>query len=138
MDPSPGADLMTNAENPPALSDLEREVMEQVWSASEEVSVRDVLNGINEANEKQRAYTTLMTILSRLEAKGMVTKRRKSKSDLFTPVLSRSDYLESRAKVEVDALVGEYGEIARALFVREIEDTDPDAAKKLKKLIDKS
>ena len=79
-----------------------------------------------------------MTILSRLEAKGMVTKRRKSKCDLFTPVLSRSDYLESRAKVEVDALVGEYGEIARALFVREIEDTDPDAAKKLKKLIDKS
>ena len=26
---------MTNAENPPALSDLEREVMEQVWSAPE-------------------------------------------------------------------------------------------------------
>lgn len=120
--------------DPPALSDLERQVMEQVWGSTGDVTVRQIVDRINAESDKERAYTTLMTIMSRLESKGMVTKKKRSRSDLFSPTIGRQEYVESRAKVEVDALVGEYGEIARALFLREIEESDPAAAEKLRRL----
>lgn len=125
---------MAKDPTPPALSELERTAMDQVWAADHEVSVREVLDGINASSSKERAYTTVMTIMSRLQAKTMVSKRRESKSDLFSPTVSKAEYLEARAKIELDALVGEYGEIARALFVREIDDADPSDIEKLRRL----
>lgn len=129
---------MKDAEKTPALSELERQVMEQVWDSEEQVTVRQIVDQINAASEKQRAYTTLMTIMARLESKGMLNKQKRSRSDLFSPAIGRREYLEARAKVEVDALIGEYGEIARALFVREIAESDPKATEKLRRLADGS
>jgi len=125
---------MEDIEKTPALSELERQVMEQVWDSEDDVTVRQIVEKINATSEKQRAYTTLMTIMSRLESKGMLNKQKRSRSDLFSPAIGRQEYLEARAKVEVDALVGEYGEIARALFVREIAESDPQAAEKLRRM----
>ncbi len=127
---------MARTEKTPGLSDLERLVMEQVWDSQDDVTVRQIVDRVNAVSEKERAYTTLMTIMSRLESKGMLKKQKRPRSDLFSPAVGRQEYLEARAKVEVDALVGEYGEIARALFVREIEESDPQAVEKLRRLAD--
>lgn len=120
--------------NPPALSDLERQVMEQIWENQDEVTVRQIVDLLNAKSERQRAYTTLMTIMARLESKGMLDKEKRSRSDLFSPAISRQEYLEARAKIEVDAVLGEYGDVARALFLREIEESDPQAAEKLRRI----
>ncbi|MBN8870769.1 MAG: BlaI/MecI/CopY family transcriptional regulator [Solirubrobacterales bacterium] len=125
---------MARTEKTPGLSDLERLVMEQVWDSQDDVTVRQIVDRVNAVSDKERAYTTLMTIMSRLESKGMLKKQKRPRSDLFSPAVGKQEYLEARAKVEVDALVGEYGEIARALFVREIEESDPQAVEKLRRL----
>lgn len=129
---------MARTESTPALSDLERQVMEQVWDSQDDVTVRQIVDRVNAVSDKERAYTTLMTIMSRLESKGMLRKQKRSRSDLFSPAVGRQEYLKARAKVEVDALIGEYGEIARALFVREIEESDPQAVEKLRRLAGES
>jgi predicted transcriptional regulator len=120
----------------PGLSELEREVMEIVWKADDEISVRQVAELVNSGNGKQRAYTTIMTILSRLHGKGIVDRRREGKSDLYRPKVSRQRYLEERARAEVDALVGEYGDLALAQFARQVSEVGPDEAARLRKLTD--
>src|SRR4051812_3284433 len=59
----------------PALHELEAEVMDAVWKL-EEATVRDVMDALNEAGSKPRAYTTYMTILGRLHGKGLLARRR--------------------------------------------------------------
>ncbi|MGI8558681.1 MAG: BlaI/MecI/CopY family transcriptional regulator, partial [Solirubrobacteraceae bacterium] len=83
-------------DRPPALHELEAEVMSEVWLRGE-CSVRDVMGSLNEQATKPRAYTTYMTIMVRLDRKGLLTRRRKGKADLYTPALSREEYAERRS-----------------------------------------
>jgi len=118
----------------PGLSDLEREVMEVVWQGDGELSVRRVGELVNAGGGKQRAYTTYMTILSRLHDKGIVERRREGNSDRYRPKIPRRDYMEGRARTEIDALVGEYGDIALAQFARQVSEAGPDGAERLRRL----
>lgn len=119
----------------PGLSDLEREVMEVVWAAEAEVSVKQVAELVNAGTKKQRAYTTFMTILSRLHKKKIVERRRVKKSDLYKARVGKTEYLETRARTEIDALVGEYGDIALAQFARQVTESSSQD-ERLKKLAD--
>lgn len=118
---------------PPALHELEAEVMDTVWQGEDEVTVRDVLEALN-AGPKQRAYTTIMTIMSRLHRKGLLERERRGKTDLYRPVLTREEYLDARAKREVDELVADYGELALAHFARQLRTLDPKRREQLRKL----
>lgn len=117
---------------PAALSELESEVMDEVWR-HEEVTVRQVLEALNRG-AKERAYTTIMTIMNRLEAKGAVRRRRRGRSDVYRPVMSRQEYTEARARAEVDGLVADYGEVALAHFARQLATLDPERRRQLRKL----
>src|SRR3954447_10361174 len=79
---------MTTPPAAPVLHELESEVMDAVWDRGE-ASVREVMETLNEAAPKPRAYTTYMTILGRLHGKGMLSRRREGRTDLYTPVHSR-------------------------------------------------
>jgi predicted transcriptional regulator len=118
---------------PPALHDLEALVMEMMWRL-EEAPVRTVLEELNAAGGKQRAYTTIMTIMVRLADKGLLQRRREGKTDVYVPALSRQDYRIRRAEAEVNALVQEYGEVALVSFAREMNQLDDSQRRKLQRL----
>jgi predicted transcriptional regulator len=117
----------------PALHALEAEVMDAVWNL-EEPSVRDVMETLNQAASKPRAYTTYMTILGRLHRKGLLTRRREGKTDLYAPVYTRTQYADLRTQAEVAALVDAFGDVALAHFARQVADLDPDRRKALERL----
>jgi predicted transcriptional regulator len=119
---------------PPELHELEAEVMENVWSRDGEVAVRDVMEALNSRTKKPRAYTTYMTILGRLHAKGLVTRRREGKTDLYKPSYTREEYADLRARAGVDSLVEQYGEAAFTHFARQMADLDPDRRRELQRL----
>lgn len=127
---------MPRRKPPPPLSELESEVMEEIWR-HDEVTVREVLEVLNRGS-KERAYTTIMTIMNRLDAKGMLRRRRRGRSDLYRPVMSGEDYLEGRARADVDELVADYGEVALAHFARRLESIDPERLRRLRKLAEES
>lgn len=106
--------------------------MDEVWRR-EEVTVREVLEVLNEGR-KQRAYTTIMTIMSRLHGKGLLQRKRRGKTDVYRPVMSREEYLDARAKREVDELVADYGDLALAHFSRQLQTLDPKRREQLRKL----
>ena len=118
---------------PPALHELEAEVMDTVWDA-DEASVREVMDALNRAAPKPRAYTTYMTILGRLHAKGLLTRRREGKTDVYRPVHTRAEYADLRAQAEVAALVDAFGDVALSHFARQVADLDPERRAAIERL----
>jgi len=109
---------------PPPLHPLEDEVMEEMWRR-ESATVREVLETLNHRGGRARAYTTIMTIMVRLDGKGLLNRRRDGRTDIYEPALSRDEYRAARASAEVEALVSRYGEAALVHFAREMRRLDP-------------
>jgi predicted transcriptional regulator len=118
---------------PPPLGDLEAEVMEQVWRQGE-ATVRGVRDAINATADKERAYTTVMTVMSNLDRKGLLMRRRDGKTYFYRAPLSRQDYFDARARAEAGALVGRYGDAAYMAFSREMDRLDPEQRRQLRRL----
>jgi predicted transcriptional regulator len=118
---------------PPALHELEAEVMEEAWEQGE-CTVRAVLDGLNARSEPQRAYTTILTVMQRLYAKELLRRERRGRKDVYVPALSREQYAEARAELQVEALVSEYGDVALAEFARRVSGLDPERRKQIRRL----
>jgi predicted transcriptional regulator len=121
----------------PPLHELESEVMEELWSQGEG-SVRAVMEALNERAQPQRAYTTYMTIMSRLHNKGVLDRRRHGKTDFYAPRLSREEYMASRARAQIDELVDEYGDVALTHFARQVASLDPARRRALQRVARRS
>ena len=115
---------------PPPLHELEEEVMEEIWRRHE-VSVRPVMEALNRRAPKARAYTTYMTIMARLDSKGLLERRREGKTDLYRPVYTRDQYTELRASVAIESVVDQFGEVALAHIARQIVQLDPERRRTL-------
>ena len=107
--------------------------MEELWARSE-ATVRDVQEALNARGGKVRAYTTLLTVMTRLDAKGLLVRRRAGRLDVYAPAMSRDAYLQARAEAEVAALVDDFGDLALAHFARHIGTLDPERLEKLRRL----
>lgn len=118
---------------PPQLHELEQEVMEEVWRLGDTPG-RAVLNALNARSDRVRAYTTIMTILTRLHEKGLLTRRRQGKGDVYSATFSRDEYADARAAAQVDALVDEWGELAFVHFAKQMQALDPGRREQLSRL----
>src|ERR1700751_465593 len=128
------ADSNSSAADAPApLHELEAEVMEELWRSGES-SVRAVMEGLNKRTDKDRAYTTYMTVMARLHKKRLLVRRREGKGDYYAPAYERDQYMALRAGSDVDDLVSKYGEVALAHFTRQMAELDPARRRALKRL----
>lgn len=122
-----------NAGVPPVLHELESEVMQLMWELGA-VNVRRVLDELNARASKPRAYTTVMTTMARLDKKGLLSRRREGRSDVYSPRLSRREYLEARAQADVTAVVAQHGDAALVHFTRQMDSLDPRRRQELRRL----
>ena len=118
---------------PPPLHELESEVMEEMWRL-ERATVRELMEAINARSRKPRAYTTYMTIMARLDGKGLLEREREGKTDVYWPRMDREAYLEARAQAEVQQLVDDYGDLALVHFARAMRTLDPARERALRRL----
>ena len=118
-----------------SLGDLEREVMEVMWSRGE-ASVRTVLEAVNANGRRGRAYTTIMTVMGNLARKGLLLRRREGRTDIYRVALARESYADVRARQEIEALVSRYGDVALAHFAREVDQLSPEHRRQLRELVD--
>ena len=109
---------------PPPLHELESEVMEELWKAGES-SVRTVMESLNKRAANPRAYTTYMTVMARLDKKGLLGRRREGKTDYYAPAYTREEYMALRAQSEIAALVDQYGDVALSHFAHQMAGLDP-------------
>ena len=102
--------------------------MELVWAAAGPVSVREVAAGLNEGRNAPLAYTTVMTVMSRLAEKGALTRVREGRGYRYEAAAPDA------AGLAVRGVLREHGAAAIAHFVEEAR-ADPKALKRLQKLL---
>ncbi|MET0933963.1 MAG: BlaI/MecI/CopY family transcriptional regulator [Mycetocola sp.] len=77
------------------LGDLERAVMDVLWASDAAQSANDLrdrlISGERE-DARDVAVTTVLTVLSRLEGKGFVSRDRSSRPHLYRSVTTRADH----------------------------------------------
>jgi predicted transcriptional regulator len=118
---------------PPAVQGLEAEALKVVQERGE-ASVRAVMEQLERTAAAPRAYTTYMTTLGRLHKKGLLTRRREGKTDVYVAVHTPEEYAHLRAAAEVEQLVDSFGDVALGHFARQIASLDPERRAALERL----
>tara|TARA_B100001750_G_scaffold233035_1_gene232771 strand:- start:6771 stop:7223 length:453 start_codon:yes stop_codon:yes gene_type:complete len=117
-----------------SLFDLEAEIMEVVWGQRwEEFAVADVHEWLEKSREI--AYTTVMTTVSRLANKELLTRRKDGRRYLYQPAMSRSDFIESMTREVLRSLPPVGQETAVALLVERVAEADHGELDRLEALI---
>ena len=80
---------------------LELECLKALWTLGEG-NVKDVREILTQ--NRKLAYTTVMTVLDRLEKRGGVERRKQGRLYVYIPVVTR----DTLRRLAVDALVGDF------------------------------
>lgn len=106
--------------------------MDVVWSRRfQEFAVSDVLAVLEKRREI--AYTTVMTTVSRLYDKELLERRRDGKRYLYSPKLTREQFLEATAREVLDGAVG--GHQAMAMLAEKVSEASAGELDDLEALI---
>lgn len=113
------------------LGGLEVQVMEFIWSQDEPVGVNDILGSLP---GRRRAYTTVMTIVTRLVEKGLVHRERRGRAFVYRAAGTKEELAAESLR---DILVSV--ENPQAVLARLVEslEASPDLLKRLRKLAGK-
>src|SRR5580704_4700711 len=88
----------------PRLSKAETRILEQFWKLGTS-SVREILDSLPE--DERVAYTTVQTLVYRLEEKGAVRKVKKiGNAQLFEPAINQSEFRSRLARDLLDLFGG--------------------------------
>lgn len=124
--------MAKSARHVPNLGPLEARVMAIAW-ARDAVTVRDVADALEP--ETDSAYTTVMTVMSRLADKGLLKRSRRGRAYVYKPKVTKDAYAHALSQSRVRSLVDEFGDVAVAQFAREIQRVDPKRAELLARLL---
>jgi predicted transcriptional regulator len=102
--------------------------MDAVWASANPVSVREVLDALNGRRDEPLAYTTVMTVMNRLAAKGVLNRRGGRRSYVYEATATDA------AGIAVRDVIRTYGDAAVAHFVDEAR-ADPEALRRLRALL---
>jgi predicted transcriptional regulator len=103
--------------------DLETVIMHLVWDHDSPVTVRDLLSELRQ--EREIAYTTVMSTMDNLHRKGWLARAKDGKAYRYTATASREEY---SARLMAEALAdGGDTEAVLSHFVAQIDGQDSDA-----------
>ncbi|NLO75160.1 MAG: BlaI/MecI/CopY family transcriptional regulator [candidate division WS1 bacterium] len=118
------------------LGALESQVMQVMWDADGARTVQEVRDELA-ARGKDAAYTTIMTTLGRLHAKGLLRRETRGKAYHYVPQVSRRELTDNMARQVVSGLVGSLAEPAIAYFVEALEKEAPEKLDTLAELLER-
>jgi predicted transcriptional regulator len=103
--------------------------MRCVWEIGTPVTVRELVERLNRDRPEPLAYTTVMTVMSRLADKGALVRRRDGRAYLYEAAV------EDAAALAVRGVMREFGSSALAHFIEEARG-DPKLRRRLERLLD--
>lgn len=113
---------------------VELEVLKALWEVGP-ATVREVMNQLHQSG-RQQAYTTVQTLLTRLEQKGYVASNKSELAYVYRAKISRERISRSRLKTLLDQLYdGAAGPLVLQLIKN--ERLTPDEISQLHDLIEK-
>lgn len=106
---------MKKAQQKIGLGRLESEIMEELWRLRS-ASVRQVLAKL--LRKRNIAYTTVMTVMSRLHHKGILKRKLdENNAYIYAPAQDKKSFSASVSKGVINNLINQFGEVAVAQFI---------------------
>lgn len=103
------------------LGPLEQDVMDVVWQLGD-ATVRDVHDVL--AGRRKIAYTTVMTTMTRLAAKGLLVRDTSGLAHRYRAVVTRDSYARSTMSNVLAWLLERYPEPSAAYLAEVVDDAD--------------
>ena len=116
---------------PQVLGELESKVMKEVWSHPD-CSAREVADRLRK--ERAIAQTTVLTILSRLCKKGLLTRRHEGKAFRYSSVVDQQQFNEMVTRDVLEGLLKGNSRPILSTFV-DLVSTDEELLKELDDLV---
>ena len=113
------------------LGELQTKVMDVFWN-HDSATVREALNAMNARRRQKLAYTTVLTLVSRLWRRGLLNRTAEGRGYRYRAVWNRHDLLVQLSDELIDRLLDDFGDIAVARLGERLEHLDPTRFKKLK------
>lgn len=101
-----------------SLGELEQQIMDILWE-HEQCSARDVLTKLE--RERKLAYTTVATILQRLQDKGLLNRKESIVGHIYSPKVSKEKYTKNMAQSFLKNFINSFGDTAIASFADSID-----------------
>jgi predicted transcriptional regulator len=120
---------MGRPEGKKVLGPLEAEVMGHLWEAGKPLTVRELAERLNRARGEPLAYTTVMTVMSRLAEKEVLRRERAGRGYVYEAIA------RDPAEIAVRGVMRDFGEAALAHFVEEAR-SDPKLLRRLERLME--
>lgn len=117
------------------LGPLEHQIMDIVWK-QKQATVYSVVDELNK--KKLLAYTTVMTVMTRLSKKGILVRKKQGKTYLYHPKISKTRFIHSVVQNTISKMVDMFGEEALIAFADETNNLSSEKKKKLLAKIDRS
>jgi predicted transcriptional regulator len=116
------------------LHDLEAEIMDVVWSCGLK---RFVVGDVQRVLERHReiAYTTVMTTLGRLHEKGLLDRCKDGKRYIYSPRMSREEFMQATAREVLDGLEAVSARHALALLAEKVSEAGSGDLDELEQMI---
>ena len=108
------------------VGELEYAVLKALWEQSP-ANVAAVLTTVNDRRRRrdQLAYTTVMTVLSRLYDKGLLDRTKVGRGYAYTPRFDEPALVKHLGQQEVDDLLDRFGSVALMQFAAALQKADP-------------
>lgn len=113
------------------LGELELEIMQVIW-ARQRVTVREVLEVLTE--QRPLAYTTVMTVMTRLVDKGILRQHRQDRTYEYEAIYTSEELTTKAVGQTIRSLLESFGPLAITEFIHQIGQVDPDELQRLAKL----
>lgn len=114
------------------LSGLEQAVMSVVWKYKR-CSVKEARSRL----KKKLAYTTVATILQRLQGKGFVTRKKNGPVLLYAPRVTKELYSRNLVQSFINKFLNSFGDVAIASFADSLDNLPKKKRDYLLKLLER-
>ena len=114
-----------------AMGALERTVLSCLWRAKGPLTPGEVLEGMDDPP----AYTTVMTILTRLWQKGLVERESRGRAYAYRPLIGESELAAQRMRATLEATTDRQGALSH--FVDALSKREERALRKILDDIDR-
>lgn len=104
-----------------SLGELERAVMDVLWAAPEPCTAQDVRDALP---ERELATTTVLTVLGRLQRKGLLARDRDGRAHRYRPAGTREEHIAALMRDALDAAPDRGAVLAQFLGSMATEDQE--------------
>jgi predicted transcriptional regulator len=114
------------------LGPLETEIMQTLWQ-----DTRSTVKKVHRKLSQQRdiAYTTVMTTMGRLAEKGVLNRQREGLAYVYTPAISEEEFVSMVVHQVLDGLMDDYSDMAIDYMIDYLSKNNPEELRRLQQAI---